>query len=220
GADTARLFTLFAAPPEKELEWNDAGVEGAHRFLKRVWRLLEKVDAASDGDDDAAAVKLMRRTIHTTIERVTHAFEHGFAFNVAIAAQMELANALQDFLPQGQSGKAAYREGVQVLATMLAPFVPHFACEMGERLGMEQVAVLAPWPVADQAALEQDEITLVVQVQGKKRGEIVIGKDAGQDEALAAAQADYAIHKWLDGMQIVKVILVPGRLLNIVVKPA
>ncbi|WP_167632026.1 leucine--tRNA ligase [Mariprofundus ferrooxydans] len=220
GADTARLFTLFAAPPEKELEWHDAGVEGGHRFLKRVWRLLERVDAAADGDEDAAAVKLMRRTIHTTIERVTHAFEHGFAFNVAIAAQMELANALQDFKPAGSGGKAAYREGVEVLAIMLAPFVPHFACEMGEMLGMKQVAVLADWPVADQAALEQDEITLVVQVQGKKRGEITIAKDAGQDEALAAAQADFAIHKWLDGMQIVKVILVPGRLLNIVVKPA
>ncbi|MDX8405893.1 MAG: leucine--tRNA ligase [Mariprofundus sp.] len=219
GADTARLFTLFAAPPEKELEWNDAGVEGSHRFLKRVWRLLERMDSA-DGQDDGAAVKQIRRTIHATIQRVTYAFEHGFAFNVAIAALMELANALQDYQPTGASGKAAYREGLQALATMLAPFVPHFACEIGEMLGMPQVAVISRWPAVDEAALVQDEMKLVVQVQGKKRGEITIAKDAGQDEAMAAAQADAAIAKWLNGMQIVKVILVKGRLLNIVVKPA
>ena len=219
GADTARLFTLFAAPPEKELEWNDAGVEGGHRFLKRVWRLLERIDVA-EGEEDAAAVQLMRRTIHTTIQRVTHAFEHGFAFNVAIAALMELTNALQDFKPAGAAGKATYREGVEVVATMLAPFVPHFACELGELLGMEKMAVVSNWPQVDESALVQDEITLVVQIQGKKRGEITIAKDAGQDVAMAAAQADAAINKWLEGMQVVKVILVPGRLLNIVVKPA
>ncbi|MFQ5518619.1 MAG: class I tRNA ligase family protein, partial [Mariprofundus sp.] len=220
GADTARLFTLFAAPPEKELEWNDAGVEGGHRFLKRVWRLLEKLDTDSNGSEDAAAVKALRFNIHSTIQRVTHAFEHGFAFNVAIAAQMELANALQAFDAKGDSGRAAYREGLEALATMLAPFVPHFACEISERLGMDRIAVIASWPVVDESALVQDEIKLVVQIQGKKRGEITIAKDASQDEAMAVAQADASIAKWLDGMQIVKVILVPGRLLNIVVKPA
>jgi len=219
GSDTARLFTLFAAPPEKELEWNDAGVEGSYRFLKRVWRLLDRIDLA-EGDEDAAAVKLMRRTTHMTIQRVTYAFEHGFAFNVAIAALMELANALQDYQPKGKSGNAAYREAVQALATMLAPFVPHFACELAEKLGMAQIAVVADWPEVDEAALVQDEITLVVQVQGKKRGEITIAKDAGQDEAMEAARANASIHKWLVDMHIVKVILVPGRLLNIVVKPA
>ena len=219
GADTARLFTLFAAPPEKELEWNDAGVEGGHRFLKRVWRLMERIDLA-ENEDDAAEVAVIRRTIHATIQRVTHAFEHGFAFNVAIAGLMELSNALQDYQPKGETGKAAYREGVEALTTMLAPFVPHFACELAEKLGMQQLAVVADWPVVDEAALVQDEITLAVQIQGKRRGEITIAKDAGQDEALAAAQADAAVNKWLDGMQIVKVILVPGRLLNIVVKPA
>jgi len=220
GADTARLFTLFAAPPEKELEWNDAGVEGGYRFLKRVWRLLEKLDAETGGDEDAAAVKALRFTIHTTIQRVTHAFEHGFAFNVAIAALMELANALQDFQIRCAVGKAVYREGVEALATMLAPFVPHFACEFAEKLGMDQVAVVAGWPKADETALVQDEITLVVQVQGKKRGEIILAKDASQDDALALAQSDASIAKWMDGMQIVKVVLVPGRLLNIVVRPA
>jgi len=220
GADTARLFTLFAAPPEKELEWNDAGVEGGHRFLKRVWRLLEKLEIPIEGNEDAAAVKALRFTIHTTVQRVTHAFEHGFAFNVAIAALMELANALQDFQPEGESGSSAYREGVEALATMLAPFVPHFACELAEQLGMHGAIVVADWPKVDEAALVQDEITLVVQIQGKKRGEIIVAKDIDQDAALALAQSDASIAKWLDGMQIVKVVLVPGRLLNIVVRPA
>ncbi|TLS68668.1 leucine--tRNA ligase [Mariprofundus erugo] len=218
GADTARLFTLFAAPPEKELEWNDAGVEGASRFLKRVWRLLEKLDAASDTAD--GDVKALRFSIHATIRKVTHAFEQGFAFNVAIAALMELTNSLHSFNPACEAGKAAYREGVEALATMLAPFVPHFACELGERLGMAKMAVVTDWPAVDESALEQNEIMLVVQIQGKKRGEITVPKDAGQDVAMAAARADAAIARWLDGMQVVKVILVPGRLLNIVVKPA
>jgi len=221
GADTARLFTLFAAPPEKELEWNDAGVEGGYRFLKRVWRLLEKLEERPDGDgDDEAAVKALRFTIHSTIQRVTHAFEHGFAFNVAIAALMELSNALQAFNPKGESGRVAYREGIEVLARMLAPFVPHFACEIGEAIGMDEMAIVSQWPEVDASALEKNEITLAVQVQGKRRGEITIAKDAGQDEAMAAARADESIAKWLDNMQVVKVILVPGRLLNIVVKPA
>ncbi|MFQ5345328.1 MAG: leucine--tRNA ligase [Mariprofundus sp.] len=221
GADTARLFTLFAAPPEKDLEWNDAGVEGAHRFLGRVWRLLQKLDEGHDVDagEDKAAVKAIRFAIHATIKKVTHAFEHGFAFNVAIAALMELSNSLQAYVPKGESGQAACREGMEALATMLAPFVPHFACELGERLGMQNIAVINHWPEVDETALAQDEITLVVQIQGKKRGEITIAKDAGQDEAMAAVQADDSINKWLDGMQVVKIILVPGRLLNIVVKP-
>ncbi len=219
GADTARLFTLFAAPPEKDLEWNEAGVEGAHRFLGRVWRLLQKLDDHPD-DDDPANVKAIRLTIHATIKKVTHAFEHGFAFNVAIAALMELSNSLQAYEPTGATGKAAFREGMEAMAAMLAPFVPHFACELGERLGMQEIAVVADWPQVDEAALAQDEIKLVVQIQGKKRGEITIAKDAEQDEAMAAAQADDSINKWLDGMQIVKIILVPGRLLNIVVRPA
>ena len=220
GADTARLFTLFAAPPEKDLEWSDAGVEGGHRFLKRVWRLLEKIDVQSGQAEDDAAVKALRFTIHSTIQRVTHAFEHGFAFNVAVAALMELANALQAFDAKGAEGAAAYREGLQALTIMLAPFVPHFACEAGEILGLEKMAVVADWPAVDESALARDTISLVVQVQGKKRGEISIDKNASQDEALAAAREDQAIARWLEGMQIAKVILVPGRLLNIVVRPA
>ncbi|MBL4760738.1 MAG: leucine--tRNA ligase [Mariprofundaceae bacterium] len=220
GCDTARLFTLFAAPPEKDLEWEDSGVEGAHRFLNRVWRLFEKLDVDAAGKEDEKSVKDLRRTIHVTIEKVTRAFEHGFVFNVAIAAQMELANALQAFDIQGEAGKAASVEGLQALVKMLSPFVPHFSCECGEKLGFEKAAVIMAWPEVDAAALLQDEIVLVVQIQGKKRGEIMVPINVDQDTALALAQADSAVAKWLEGMQIVKVILVKGRLLNIVVRPA
>jgi len=220
GCDTARLFTLFAAPPEKDLEWEDSGVEGAHRFLNRVWRLFEKLDGDAAGKEDEKSVKDLRRTIHVTIEKVTRAFEHGFAFNVAIAAQMELANALQAFDIQGEAGKAVFVEGLQALVKMLSPFVPHFSCECGEKLGFEKAAVIMAWPEVDAAALVQDEIVLVVQIQGKKRGEIMVPINVDQDTALALAQADSAVAKWLEGMQILKVILVKGRLLNIVVRPA
>ncbi len=118
GADTARLFTLFAAPPEKDLEWSDAGVDGASRFLKRVWRLMESASIKPAGEDDAAAVKALRLTIHSTIQRVTHAFEQGYAFNVAIAALMEMTNALSAFEPKGEKGVAVVREGLEALAAM------------------------------------------------------------------------------------------------------
>nr|WP_318024155.1 leucine--tRNA ligase [Ghiorsea bivora] len=220
GADTARLFTLFAAPPERDLEWSDKGVEGASRFLNRVWVLLDKVGNTYQGQADAKATKTLRRTIHTHIQRVTHAFEQGFAFNVAIAAMMELSNALNAFEARDDEGVAVFEEGARALVTMLAPLVPHFACECGEKLGFETIAVMAAWPEVDESALVQDEINLVVQIQGKKRGEIIVSPDVSQDDALAAAQADKVISKWLEGNQIVKVILVKGRLLNIVVKPA
>jgi len=220
GCDTARLFTLFAAPPEKDLEWEDSGVEGAHRFLNRVWRLLDKLDIDLDGKNDEKSVKGLRRTIHLTIEKVTRAFEHGFAFNVAIAAQMELANALQSFDIKSEEEREAFMEGMQTLVKMLSPFVPHFACECGDKLGFEKDAVIMAWPEVDAKALVQDEIALVVQIQGKKRAEIMVPKDVDQNTALALAKEDSAVTKWLEGMQIVKVILVKGRLLNIVVRPA
>ncbi|MDQ6953565.1 MAG: leucine--tRNA ligase [Mariprofundaceae bacterium] len=220
GCDTARLFTLFAAPPEKDLEWEENGVEGAHRFLNRVWRLFERLDIDATGEDDAKAIKDLRRNIHLTIEKVTRAFEHGFAFNVAIAAQMELTNALYAFDIQGKEGLVALHEGLSALVKMLTPLVPHFACECGERLGFVNLSVSETWPEVDVQALIQDEIPLVVQVQGKKRGEILVPAGVSQDEALSLAQQDAGIAKWLENMNIVKVILVKGRLLNIVVRLA
>jgi leucyl-tRNA synthetase len=220
GADTARLFILFAAPPEKDLEWSDAGVEGANRFLHRVWRLLERLDDAGSGEAENGQCRAMRRTIHATIQRVTHAFEQGFAFNVVIAALMELTNALYAFEPGGATGKAVLGEGVQALLKMLAPLVPHFACECHARLGHDGMAVLADWPAVDTGALVQDSIDLVVQINGKKRGEVRVAPDADEAAAMAAARGEPAIARWFEGVNVVKVILVPGRLLNVVVKPA
>jgi leucyl-tRNA synthetase len=220
GADTARLFILFAAPPEKDLEWSDAGVEGANRFLHRVWRLIGRLGEAVEGQADAEACKAMRRSIHATIQRVTHAFEQGFAFNVAIAALMELTNDLYPFEAGDDDSRAVLREGVEALLKMLAPFVPHFSCACYARLGQDGMAVLADWPTVDPAALLQDSIDLVVQVNGKKRGEVRVAPDADQEAAMAAARTEPAIARWFEGMSVVKVILVPGRLLNVVVKPA
>ncbi len=220
GADTARLFILFAAPPEKDLEWSDAGVEGANRFLHRVWRLLDRLDEAGAGDADGESCKAMRRAIHATIQRVTHAFEQGFAFNVVIAALMELTNALYAFEAKGEAGRTVLGEGCQALLKMLAPLVPHFACECHARLGLDGMAVLEDWPAVDAAALVQDTIDLVVQINGKKRGEVRVAPDADEAAAMAAAHAEPAVARWLADMAVVKVILVPGRLLNVVVKPA
>jgi len=219
GADTARLFTLFAAPPEKDLEWNDAGVEGSYRFLGRIWRLMARFDEPQQGNDDDQDCRHMRRCIHHSIARVSHAFEHGFAFNVAIAALMELSNHLQSFAATGTQGRAVLHEGLSALVRMLAPFVPHIACECGERIGMKQIATLSPWPEVDKSALEEDEITLVIQFNGKKRGSIRIAKEAEQAQVMAAVEADPSFAHWLTNTKVVKVILVPQRLLNIVVRP-
>ncbi|MDQ6963180.1 MAG: leucine--tRNA ligase [Mariprofundaceae bacterium] len=217
GADTARLFILFAAPAEKDLEWSDSGVDGAYRFLKRVWRMLEKVEEPLvAGKED---IKTLRRHIHLSIERVTHAFEHGYAFNVAIASLMELSNHLQAFQAVSQAGKDAWQEGMVALVRMLTPIVPHFSSECAQHLGLDGDAVLAEWPKVDAQALVLDEINLVVQIQGKKRGQITVPVDVDKDTALAMAQADEKIAPWLEGQQLVKVILVPKRLLNLVVRP-
>jgi len=222
GADTARLFTLFAAPPEKDLEWSDAGVDGANRFLKRVWRLLDRLqsEVGQEAETSEDAIRRMRFDIHNTIQRVTHAFEHGFAFNVAIAALMELSNSLGAFEFADSKGKAVFAEGLQALVKMLAPFVPHFACECSQILGSASGATVGAWPEVDRQALIQDEVLLVVQIQGKKRAEIMVPKDVDQDTAMALAQNNAGVQKWLRDMQVVKVILVKGRLLNIVVRPA
>jgi len=221
GADTARLFILFAAPPEKDLEWSDAGVKGAYGFLKRVWRLIGEVAGSVDvdGGGDEEAVRELRRSTHATIKRISDAFERGFSFNVAIAALMELSNTLQDFTPQSLAGTNALREGAETLITMLAPFAPHFACECRERMGLDGVAVAVPWPEADAALLERDEIDLVVQINGKKRGQVKVPAGCDEDTAMAAARAEAGVARWLEGQAVIKVILVPNRLLNVVVRP-
>jgi len=213
GADVARLFILFAAPPEKDLEWSDRGVEGMWRFAQRVFRLAQAAAGETEQDADADAARALRKKTAQTIARISDAFEKGFAFNVALAALMELANAIQ----QTKGAAQARREAMEALVVMLAPFAPHLASECGELLGLEKPATQMRWPSFDPALLEEEEVSFVVQINGKRRGEVRAPKDADEDALLALVRADARLARWLAG-EIRKVIVVPGRLVNIVVR--
>jgi leucyl-tRNA synthetase len=224
GADTARLFSLFASPPERDLDWSDQGVEGSYRFLNRVWKLVFDLaplvrDAGSvdvSGIDVEAAA--LRRTTHKTIRKVTDDIEERFHFNTAIAAVMELVNALASFDGKQDPGCAAVlKEAVESVVLLLAPFVPHVAEELWEGLGHAGGIGTASWPVWDEAALVEDEVTIVVQVNGKLRGKVSVAAGAGEDEVRAAALADVKVLAHTEGKTVRKIIYVPGKLLNIVV---
>ncbi len=220
GADTARLFSLFAAPPEKDLEWNEQGVEGCARFLGRVWRavcdnleLIADVEVARTAEGAAAE---LRRKTHQTIKKVTEDIDGRFHFNTAIAAVMELVNAIYAF-KLGQQHPEVLREALEAVVRLLNPFVPHASEELWQMLGHQQSVEAAGWPAFDAAALVADELTLVVQVNGKVRGKIEVPAAAEKAEIEAAAQADPNVQRYIEGKQIRKVIVVPKRLINIVV---
>jgi leucyl-tRNA synthetase len=227
GADTCRLFILFAAPPERDLEWNDQGVEGCHRFLERVWRLAAPHFGAPAPDAAALAAARsdreagLRRKTHQTILRVTEDLERRLHFNTAIAAVMELLNEASLF-SQGGSGKeserACLREAVGVAARLLSPFAPHFAEELWERLGEGGRLCSSEWPAADPALAEAPLVELVVQVNGRLRGKVMVEREATEGEVLERAQSDPRVEAHLQGKTTVKTIFVPGRLLNIVVR--
>ncbi|PIQ82463.1 MAG: leucine--tRNA ligase [Candidatus Omnitrophica bacterium CG11_big_fil_rev_8_21_14_0_20_64_10] len=214
GADTLRLFILFAAPPEDSLEWNDSGIEGISRFLNRVWGLLEKLpDPKAPAADPAADAELLKLT-HRTIKRVTGDLE-SFKFNTAIAALMELRNGQEKLLP-GASGQAA-RESVERTVRMLGPLAPHLSEELWERLEHSGGLTRVPWPKADPALTAESEVTLVLQVNGKVRSRLTVPAGADPKQVERQALADPAVQKWLEGKKPKKVIQVPGRLINLVV---
>ncbi|HSE93419.1 MAG TPA: leucine--tRNA ligase [Methylomirabilota bacterium] len=230
GADTARLFSLFAAPPEKDLDWNDHGVEGAFRFLNRVWRfVIAHLDELASGPAVAAATlspdgRAFRRTIHETIRRVTGDIERDFHFNTAVSAIMELVNALQAFeastldrLPAGER-RALMCEAVDTLVLLLAPFCPHVTEELWERLGRAGGVVAQRWPEADPAALVKDEVTVVVQVDGKVRSRLTVDMGASEAEVRRQALEDDKVRPWLGARTIDRVVVVPNRLVNIVTR--
>ncbi|MFU8856302.1 MAG: leucine--tRNA ligase [Deferrisomatales bacterium] len=224
GADTARLFSLFAAPPEKDLDWNEEGVEGASRFLRRVWRLvaesrdwLAATPAFGGGELDGPAAAL-RRKVHETVKRVTENIEDRFHFNTAIAAAMELVNELGSFEPRDAPGRAVCREAVDALLRLLAPMVPHVAEELWEALGHRTPLADTPWPAWDEAALRKEALLIVVQVSGKVRGRVEVPVDAPEDAVREAALADENVARHLEGRTLVKAVYVPGRLLNLVVR--
>ncbi|MCV2353594.1 leucine--tRNA ligase [Paucibacter sp. B2R-40] len=222
GADTARLFVMFAAPPEQTLEWNDAGVEGAHRFLKRVWAFAVKQEAAiKTGGRDFAALngdgKALRREVHLVLKQVSYDYER-MQYNTVVSGAMKLLNALEGFKSQGQD--AAVREGFSVLLRLLYPACPHIAHTLWQDLGFaDSLGDLldTAWPSVDEAALVQDEIELMLQVNGKLRGAIRVAAGADKAAIEAAALANEDFIKFSEGKPAKKVIVVPGRLVNLVV---
>jgi leucyl-tRNA synthetase len=228
GADTARLFTLFAAPPEKDLEWSDQGVEGAYRFLSRLWRFIYQnrqywFTSSANGDDSQVATELrdLRRAIHRTIKKVGDDIDGRFHFNTAIAAIMELFNALStaaQMRPESSAARQVVKEGTEAIIVLLAPFVPHVASELWEELGHGQHLDQAPWPSYSEAALAEEELLIVVQVNGKVRGKITVPADVTQEYIETNALADPKVLGFLDGKNVRRVVYVPRRLVNIVVE--
>ena len=217
GADTVRLFMMFAAPPEQSLEWNDSGVEGAFRFLKRLWRLVaEHVEAGLPGalnvdslDDNA---KALRRKTHETIQKVSDDFGRRHTFNTAIAAVMELINDVSKF-----DGDAAVKhEALEAAVLVLAPITPHASHALWQALGHDEAVLNAAWPDVDESALVKDSIELVVQVNGKVRAKLEVPANADKDTVENLAKAEPNVQKFTDGKTIRKVIVVPGKLVNIV----
>ncbi|MCW8901073.1 MAG: leucine--tRNA ligase [Gammaproteobacteria bacterium] len=223
GADTARLFMMFAAPPEQSLEWSDAGVEGASRFLKRLWRLVfEHVEKGTVADLDAHSLndtqKDIRRQAHETISKVSDDIGRRFTFNTAIASVMELINALLKFNDDSEQGRAVMQESLQSIVLVLSPIVPHITHELWKTLGQTSLLLDQAWPKVDEAALVKDSLQIIVQVNGKLRSRIDLPASAGKDEIEQTALKDENVKRFTEGNQVVKVIVVPGKLVNIVVK--
>lgn len=218
GADTARLFSLFAAPPEKHLEWNDQSVDGCYRFLNRVWRLVfehRHLTAGDDFEQDLPARNL-RRLTHRTIRKVTEDIDGRFHFNTAIAAIMELVNGISAFEAKA-THPAVVREAIEALVRLLAPFVPHVTEELWSHLGHAESLEAAGWPLWDAEAIIDDEKVIVVQVNGKMRGKITVAADLGDEEVKAQALNETNVARALAGQTIRNVIVVPNRLVNIVI---
>ena len=222
GADTVRLFMMFAAPPEQSLEWSDSGVEGAHRFLKRLWRLVaEHLEAGTPGELDAASLgdaqRELRRKTHETIKKASDDIGRRTTFNTAIAAVMELTNALARFDDTGPQGLAVAREAVEACVLLLAPITPHACHALWHELGHDEPAIDAAWPAVDESALARDSIELVVQVNGKLRARIEAAANADRTTIETQALAAENVQRHTEGKTIRKVIVVPGKLVNIVV---
>jgi leucyl-tRNA synthetase len=222
GADTVRLFMMFAAPPEQSLEWSDEGVQGSYRFMKRFWHaVMDHVDAGKAVVPDPGALsgdqKALRRKTHQTIAKIGDDIGRRNSFNTAVAASMELLNAVNRFDDDSDQGRAVVREALEAVVLMLSPMTPHICHALWNALGHETAVVDEPWPAFDESALERDTIELVVQVNGKLRGRVSVPADAGRDDIEAIAIADDNVQRFVDGKEIRKVIVVPGRLVNIVV---
>ena len=224
GADTVRLFMMFASPAEMTLEWQESGVEGAKRFLGRVWNLVYEYSqnpakTALDMTALSADQKALRRDVHKTIAKVSDDIGRRQTFNTAIAAVMELMNKLTRAPLENEQDRAVMAEALSAVVRMLYPITPHICFELWKALGNESNIDHAEWVKADEAAMVEDEKLIVVQVNGKVRGKVTVAADADEETVKTVAFADENVKKFTDNTQIVKVIYVPGKLLNVVVKP-
>jgi leucyl-tRNA synthetase len=227
GADTARIFCLFASPPEKDLEWSDQGVDGSFRFLNRTWRIvmdylesIRDVSPFDGGEPLDGELKVLRRKTHQTIRKVTSDIEDRFHFNTAISAVMELVNALYQFPRPPADDRLALkvvRETVEAIILLLAPIVPHITEELWTLIGRTEVLADVAWPAFDPGVASEEVITIVIQINGKVRSRISVPADEEEEQIKDRARTDEKIAWQLAGKKIVKEIYVPKKLVNIVI---
>ncbi len=223
GADTVRLYTMFTSPPEQSLEWSDSGVDGSFRFLRRLWRQvylhlesgteIPALDKSTLSEDQ----KNLRRQLHQTLSKVTDDLSRRHTFNTAIAANMELINALSKFEDESDNGKAVKQEALEAIVLMLAPIIPHICQQLWQELGHDSDIVLERWPAVDTSAMQQDSLQMVIQVNGKLRSKLEVPLTAGREEIEVLALADENVKRFVEDKAIKKVIVVPKKLVNIVV---
>ena len=222
GADTARLFVLFAAPPERDLDWSEQGVEGCFRFLNRVYRLVDELAEVAKSNAEVKAVtkedKAMRLVIHSTLKKVTTDLSEKFGFNTAIAALMELINEMYKYKELDTRNDGIIREGIDTIITILAPFTPHIGEELWTMIGKEGSVFNISWPSYDESALVQDEVEVIVQVNGKLRAKVSMDANISREDMEKVAMEDAKVQAAIEGKDVVKVIAVPKKLVNIVVK--
>jgi leucyl-tRNA synthetase len=213
---------MFAAPPEQSLEWSDQGVQGAYRFIRRLWKSVYEHVAAGPApgsipvDSLSGEQRTLRRQVHQTLVKVTDDIGRRRVFNTAVAAVMELMNALDKFTDGTDTGRAIRQEALENVVLLLSPIVPHICHALWQELGHEGAIIDVRWPEPDAAALAQDSVEIVLQVNGKLRGRIVVPAGASETDVREAALADAAVLRWVEGKPIRKVIVVPGKLVNVV----
>ncbi|WP_099187410.1 leucine--tRNA ligase [Tepidibacter mesophilus] len=222
GADTARLFVLFAAPPERDLDWSEQGVEGCYRFINRVFRLVEElkdcVNTKTTIENLSKEDKQARFVIHSTIKKVTDDISGKFGFNTAISALMELVNEMYKYKENENRKECILKEGIEAIITIISPFTPHVGEQLWTIIGKEGSVSEISWPEYDDTALVKDEVEVVVQINGKVRGKLTLSSNVTREEMQEKALEDEKIKEFTDGKEIVKVIAVPKKLVNIVVK--
>ena len=222
GADTARLFVLFAAPPERDLDWSEQGVEGCFRFLNRVYRLVDELAEVAKSNAEVKTVtkedKAMRLVIHSTLKKVTADLSEKFGFNTAIASLMELINEMYKYKELDTRNDGIIREGIETIVTILAPFTPHIGEELWTMIGKEGSVFNISWPAYDESALVQDEVEVIVQVNGKLRAKVSMDANISREDMEKVAMEDEKVKAAIEGKNVVKVIAVPKKLVNIVVK--